>query len=421
MTGKKIRVMWLCASAIRKQGEAGPARGCWTPWVYQLHEALRVDDSFEWCLVNVGSGIEANDWADGNSRYVSFSGPRRLAYWWPTQPARDKILELMVQWRPDIIHVHGTESFYGLLPPEVGLRSRTVISLQGYLSHCARHMLAGLSPGEIIRAERLRDLTRMSGMIGNWYAFNLSRRIEARVLNSADHFAGRTRWDREIIRSRRPEATYHEMGELLRTPFWKTERMGLRRGLRDKYRIYFSNLAGPHKGGHTLLEALKCLSRGKIEIELRISGRARLDAGYGRAFQLRAESLGVWQNVKFLGELKAEDVARELADCDLFVSSSLSDNSPNSLAEAQLVGAPIVASGVGGVPEMLGNGRLGEIVSPADPWSLAAGIRASLESPEGTVARALLGREEARRRHDPQRVVQQVLTCYERVHAASAS
>jgi glycosyltransferase involved in cell wall biosynthesis len=70
--------------------------------------------------------------------------------------------------------------------------------------------------------------------------------------------------------------------------------------------------------------------------------------------------------VTFLGFLDAAAMAAELAAAHVFVSASHIDNNPNSVGEAQAVGTPIVASYVGGVPEMLDDGRAGLLFPAGD-------------------------------------------------------
>ena len=68
-------------------------------------------------------------------------------------------------------------------------------------------------------------------------------------------------------------------------------------------------------------------------------------------------------------------MARELTRSHAFVISSYIENSPNSLAEAMLVGMPCVASFVGGIPSMVDDGRTGLLYPVDDVALLAAQIR----------------------------------------------
>ena len=56
---------------------------------------------------------------------------------------------------------------------------------------------------------------------------------------------------------------------------------------------------------------------------------------------------------------------------DLYVSASHIENSPNSVAEAQLIGMPCIATGVGGTATYIEHNISGIIVPPGDPYALA--------------------------------------------------
>ena len=77
-------------------------------------------------------------------------------------------------------------------------------------------------------------------------------------------------------------------------------------------------------------------------------------------------------NVLFLG--KRNDVPRILACCDVFVSSSRAEGLPNSVLEAMAAGIPVVATRVGGTPEIVQDGCSGLLVDPRDSGALARAI-----------------------------------------------
>ena len=83
----------------------------------------------------------------------------------------------------------------------------------------------------------------------------------------------------------------------------------------------------------------------------------------------RARICGVAHAVAFLGH--REDVADRLADADIFVLPSRSEAFPNALLEAMAAGLPVVASAVGGILELVDDGRNGLLVPAGDPRALA--------------------------------------------------
>jgi glycosyltransferase involved in cell wall biosynthesis len=105
------------------------------------------------------------------------------------------------------------------------------------------------------------------------------------------------------------------------------------------------------------------------------------------ALQSRARAQGVSSAFTFTGY--EPDVARRLKEADLFVLPSRSEAFPNAILEAMSASLPIVASAVGGIVELIADGRTGLLVSPEDPHALAQGV-CRLMSDRGLGAR--LGR-----------------------------
>ena len=67
------------------------------------------------------------------------------------------------------------------------------------------------------------------------------------------------------------------------------------------------------------------------------------------------KSTGLERKVTFLGRISASQMREEYLKCGMFVCPSSIENSPNSLVEAALMGAPVIASRVGGIPDVAAN------------------------------------------------------------------
>jgi glycosyltransferase involved in cell wall biosynthesis len=90
--------------------------------------------------------------------------------------------------------------------------------------------------------------------------------------------------------------------------------------------------------------------------------------------------LGLSETVLFLG--RRNDVPNILACCDLFVLPSWAEGLPNSVLEAMAAGVPVVATGVGGTPEIVQDGVNGLLVPSRDSRKLAQAIARLLRDPK---------------------------------------
>lgn len=116
-----------------------------------------------------------------------------------------------------------------------------------------------------------------------------------------------------------------------------------------------------------------------------------------------AHTLRIAGNVTFLGH--CEDVPAVLAEADAFVLPSRSEAFPNGAIEAMAAGLPVVASAVGGLLDLIDDGRTGVLVRPDDPAALAHALEALIASPEPAADLGASAREEVTRRYSFDRMV----------------
>jgi len=93
------------------------------------------------------------------------------------------------------------------------------------------------------------------------------------------------------------------------------------------------------------------------------------------ALERQRDDLGLGDRVRFLGGLSRAGVLRVFRAADAVLLSSRWENFPHVIVEALAVGTPVIASAVGGVPEVVCDGENGLLVPAGDPEALAAAIR----------------------------------------------
>lgn len=104
------------------------------------------------------------------------------------------------------------------------------------------------------------------------------------------------------------------------------------------------------------------------DARLTIGGDGRCRAELTRI----TEELGLTNRVTFLGH--RDDVPEVLHEADVFVLPSRSEAFPNSVMEAMAAGVPVIASNVGGIPELVRDGHNGRLVPPGDVDALAGAL-----------------------------------------------
>lgn len=141
--------------------------------------------------------------------------------------------------------------------------------------------------------------------------------------------------------------------------------------------VYIGSLL-PVKGVEYLIEAINILHQTHPKISLTIVG----DGSNRRSLEQIVKKHGLEQNIIFTGKISHEDVPNRLNSNDIFVLPSISEGMPNVLLEAMAAGLPIVATNVGGIPDIVKNNKNGYLVEPKNPQQLAERIHFLIENTE---------------------------------------
>jgi glycosyltransferase involved in cell wall biosynthesis len=250
-------------------------------------------------------------------------------------------------WRPDVIHAH---SFLSALPAlALGKRLRVPVA---YTEHWT--VFLPENPLELTPAMRLAarialrgaDLVLpVSGDLGEALR-RLEPRARTRVVpNVVD----------ENVFATGPPRTTNGPRRLLTAGLLDTER----------------------KGVDVLLEAFALL-RERNGVVLDVVGDGSLRPRYEEL----AERLGVRRAVTFHGLMPKAELAAQMRAADLFVLASRYENNPCVVLEAMATGLPVVATRVGGLPEVV-DGHNGSLAPPNDPQAFASELETALARLDG--------------------------------------
>src|SRR5262249_18452745 len=157
--------------------------------------------------------------------------------------------------------------------------------------------------------------------------------------------------------------------------FQPRDRLEARRALglsaHTKLALYVGNLK-PEKGPLDLARAWPIVARHLPDAELAIVGAGPLRDDV-------AASIG--QGATLVGAQPLDRIPQWMAACDVLVLPSHVEGTPNVVLEALASGRRVVASAVGGVPDLITSPTLGVLVPPRDPDALADALMTALHAP----------------------------------------
>ncbi len=113
-----------------------------------------------------------------------------------------------------------------------------------------------------------------------------------------------------------------------------------------------------YKAPDVVLEAINILNQSNSEIDINLLWIG--DGRFKRNMIELGKRLGIGQNINFIGNVNKEQVFQHLSNSDVFVLASRTEGLPRAIIEAMSLGLPVIATNVGGIPELLENSVLVE-------------------------------------------------------------
>jgi glycosyltransferase involved in cell wall biosynthesis len=316
----------------------------------------------------------------------------------------NECLNIIEDFKPDIIHVFGSERSFGLLSKYTEIP--VIIHLQGFLNSCSNtYFPPNTSYKDIIGFYLFSPFQMANFMQGtSFFRHNVNR--EKTILQECNYFLGRTQWDKDLAMLFNPQAKYFKCNEVLRPRFYikpdgtkkTSQKLVLSTTISKAY----------YKGFDLVLKTAKILlEHSRIQFEWDIYG---IDN-----FPFWQHKLGINPdrvNVKLRGVVDADTLYNQLFRTDIFICPSYIENSSNSICEAQLIGIPVIATNVGGTSSLISNGETGILVPANDPYSLASRIIDLYRYPEKADLLGTNARKVALDRHDREKILDNMMNIY---------
>jgi len=160
-----------------------------------------------------------------------------------------------------------------------------------------------------------------------------------------------------------------------------------------------------------LVEALGVLKDDGVPFELHVAG-PKQDGEYSRKVDERMAELGLISQVKWLGPLSHAQLREALRRARVLALPSFQEMAPICIAEAQAMGVPVVASRVGGIPEMITVGETGDLIDPHAVGDIVRALRPYLMNEDLALKQGQAARQRASQ-YAPVSVAEATLKVYE--------
>ena len=286
-----------------------------------------------------------------------------------TMPMMVGLVDALAESQPDLIHAHSHRYGHVLEAAAVAERLKIPLVVSTHYHPAVRR-----------EPPLKRGLLRIQDVLFGVSAYRVARALVVQT-------------DREgtMVAEFAPRAKLRTIPPGIDLAAWSTPESDRADGLGlPKEYILFIGRVAPNKGLPTLLDALARLGPNERR-PLVLMGR---DWGERARLETQARSLGIEDEVRFLDHVDPPSVYRGvLRGARALVLPSEWEAFGLVLLEAMAAGTPIVATAVGGVPDVLEGGRSGRLVPYGDAGALASALRSVLEDARETERLRAAGRE----------------------------
>jgi glycosyltransferase involved in cell wall biosynthesis len=243
----------------------------------------------------------------------------------------------------------------------------------------------------------------------------VSLAVERATVRRARHVVCETSFAADFVRELNPRAVVH----ILRTPI-RDEWFEIARDVdaSSAPEILFVGWAVAEKGIDVLIAAFARVVAADPRAMLHVVGPYE-QSYFDRVLMPEISRLALTGRVVFHGQQPAAMVAARLSRAAVLALPTRMDTAPNVLAEARAAGVPVVASAVGGIPELIEDGVDGVLVPDGSAEALAAAIVTLLRDRATADAIGARGRERVRREHRASVQVPKLLEVYRDVLATA--
>lgn len=312
-------------------------------------------------------------------------------------------MAVVEDFKPDVIQVFGSEHSYGLVAKHTDIP--VILHIQGIMNPYFKsffppgvtwhsYIFSPFSPGLILRKLFLKK---------KWERACEREKV---ILGAVKYYLGRTAWDHAEVRKYNPEAVFFHGDEIMRRPFYDAD---IQKTVVPSTLKLVTTISEPtYKGYDVVLRAGKVLKEVYgIDFEWKVFGN--IDPRFFEKITgIRTADAGI----TLAGVATADELVDAISEASMYVHPSYIDNSPNSLCEAQLLGAAVVATAVGGVPSLIDDGVTGFLVHSGNADEIAERVVAMYRDKTTLRRIGQQARAQALVRQNRERIVSELLECY---------
>ncbi len=353
---------------------------------YRLVSALGEIDELDLWVVTPSANVATAEMREVGGASILFFPPRNIGYdtlflYWGL---RRSLRTLLTVLKPDLVHAQALPSF---ILAALGTKLPCIVTIHG------------------IYKNELR-VARMHRSLKQWVAAVIMKELEAYNFSRIANLIAITSEIESIVRYSSPRARIFRINNAVDYHFFTLN------DLCCEPTVLFIGWIMRRKGVHLLLEAVGTVIGAIPDVKVRIVGLDEREPRYAAWLRSKYAHLICTGTVSFVGRVGQVQLYQEVSRCSLLCLPSLAESAPMVIAEAMAAGKPVVASRVGGIPEMVEDGVSGRLFEVGNVEALSECLIELLREKERARSMGAAARRLAEIRYAPQSVARRTVQAY---------
>jgi glycosyltransferase involved in cell wall biosynthesis len=357
-----MKVLWLSNKVLSDKDD-----GSTGTWLVAMAHSLVATGEVELCNVSMGKVKVPTRQDAGPCRQWIVPGIKTGRAGLPPARIVAGIISVVNDVAPDLVHVWGTENYWGLLTARGLIQTRALLEIQGLKEPYSRVFAGGLTELEQRACIGIKEIIKSRNIASKRSAFERWSRFEREIIAGHSFVTAQSPWVEAWVKVSNASARIFHVELALREPFYSAKPWRPQNAS-----VIFCSAAYPvpYKGIHNAVRALAILSRQVPNARLRIAGalksRGIRQDGYIAWVDRLAASLHVADKIDWLGALSATEIVAELQNCSVMLIPSHCETYCVALAEALYLGVPAVSAHTGGTVWLARDEESALFYSPGD-------------------------------------------------------
>jgi glycosyltransferase involved in cell wall biosynthesis len=407
-----MKILWL-SNTVLSDSDSGTSG----TWLGALLKGLVESGSIELANIAMGTVATLTKQDCGPVRQWVIPAVQKLGQnGLPPEQQIDDIISAVREFGPDLVHVWGTECFWGLLTARNFIHQVALLEMQGLKFTIVPVFAGGLSVKEQMKCTGIKELVRSSSIWQGRKRFEMWAAFEKEIISGHKNIGVQSKWVDAQVQSINSHCMTFHCDLLLRKLFYSATKWNYT----GNEQIFCSAAyPAPFKGLHVAIRALALLRNKIPNVTLRIAGglsaKGIRQDGYISWLKREIKKFGLESNVVWLGALDATRIISELHSSAVALIPSYVESYCMALAEAMMLGVPSVTTYTGGTTFLAKDEDTALFYSPGDEAMCAYQLERVLTDRALGARLSSAARESAVKRHDPEKITSHYLHLYRQI------